>query len=94
MVIVVMGWDGPSALKGRERYRTEHRERLKQKDHEGRLILAGPFSDGSGSLLIFEAESVEEIQKFMEEDPYVKYRVFDRIEIRPLTPVFPEGVRG
>lgn len=89
MLFVVIGYDGPNGQKGRKLYRAEHLKRLEVLEEEGRLILAGPFTDKSGSLIVMEAGSKEEVEAFMEEDPYVREGVFSHYEIRPFLKVFP-----
>jgi len=45
-------------------------------------------------LIILEVDSVDEARAFMEGDPYVKNGVFERLEIRPFTQVFPRENTG
>ncbi len=90
MFFVVIGYDGPYGQEGRRLYREEHLRRLEDLCRKGKLILAGPFSDKSGSLIVVEAESREEVEAFMEKDPYVVHGVFTRYEIRPFVKVFPQ----
>ncbi len=89
MLFVVIGYDGPSAKEGRKLHRAEHLKRLEALEREGRLLLAGPFTDGSGSLIVMEARDREEVEAFMEGDPYVREGVFSRYEIRPFLRVLP-----
>jgi uncharacterized protein YciI len=52
-----------------------------------RVLQSGPLfsSDGSnrklGALVVFEAESVAEVEAFNARDPYVVAGVYDRVEI-------------
>jgi hypothetical protein len=48
----------------------------------GKAVLAGPFTDGSGSLI----EAALEIAR---SDPYVRHGVFNRYEVKPFKRVFP-----
>ena len=50
----------------------EHFDRLKKALAEGRLILAGPCNDRAFGIVVFKAQSSEEAEKFMQEDPAVK----------------------
>jgi uncharacterized protein len=93
MKFVIIGIDGPEGQEKRKRLRPAHLERLKQLDLRGKLVLAGPFADRSGSLIIIEAESEQEARNFIQQDPYVEEGVFEKIEIRPFTQVFPEKNR-
>jgi hypothetical protein len=48
-------------------------EDLKSK---GKLFAAGPFTDFSGGLIIYQAESLEEAKALANNDPFVKGKVF------------------
>ncbi|MEJ1978848.1 MAG: YciI family protein [Acetobacteraceae bacterium] len=37
---------------------------------EGKLVTAGPLTDGSGGLFIYEAETLEEAEALVRDDPY------------------------
>lgn len=54
----------------RDRARPSHREYLKVQFDAGTLVSSGPFADGSGALLVYEAESESELQKILDKDPY------------------------
>jgi uncharacterized protein YciI len=90
MKFVIIGMDGPDGQAKRQALRPAHLERLKRLESEGKLVLAGPFSDRSGSLIIIEADSIEEARAFIQKDPYVEQGVFEKVEVRPFTQVFPE----
>jgi hypothetical protein len=51
--------------------RPQHLEYLKQRYDEGKLYACGPFTDGSGGMVIYIADSPEEAQQIAENDPYV-----------------------
>ena len=90
MKFVIIGMDGPDGQAKRKGLRQAHLERLKRLELEGKLVLAGPFADRSGSLIIIEADSIEEARAFIQKDPYVEQGVFEKVEVRPFTLVFPE----
>ena len=54
----------------------------------GRVKLAGPFLDKSGSLIVLEADSLAEAWALVARDPYVTEGVFNRVEVKPFTAVF------
>ncbi len=89
MVFVVIGKDGPDAQRLRLQHREAHLRRLSVLNEEKRLLLAGPFSDRTGSLIVLEAESREEAIAWMEADPYVTEKVFVSYEVKPFMRVFP-----
>lgn len=90
MKFVIIGMDGPDGQAKRKGLRQAHLERLKRLESEGKLVLAGPFADRSGSLIIIEADSIEEARAFIQKDPYVEQGVFEKVEVRPFTLVLPE----
>jgi uncharacterized protein YciI len=59
-------------------------------DAKGRVVLAGPLTDQTGSLIVIEADSLAEVEAFVKEDPYVVQGVFERYEIHPFMQVFPK----
>jgi uncharacterized protein YciI len=89
MLFAIIGRDGPEGREKRKLYRDEHIARLEKLEREGKLILAGPFGDKSGSLIVFEADSLEEAKAFASGDPYVAKGVFESHEVRPFKQVFP-----
>ena len=60
---------------------TKHAQHLRELDADGKLVLAGPFSDHPSGLLILRGESKDEIKSIMEQDPLIRggYRT---IEVR------------
>lgn len=89
MKFVMIGWDGPEGQAKQKVLRPAHRERLKQLESKGKFILAGPFEDRSGSLIVIEADSAQEARAIVQMDPYVEQGVFGKVEIRPFIQVFP-----
>jgi len=60
--------DDPARLEARP----AHRERLSALAEQGRLLVAGPFADDSGALIIFLADSEAEAQELVDADPYYR----------------------
>lgn len=89
MIFVMIGLDGPEGPERRKRLRPAHLARLEKLNTSRRLILAGPFADQTGSLIVFEADSFEEAAAWAASDPYVAEGVFSRYEVKPFTQVFP-----
>ena len=54
------------------------------------MKLAGPFTDGTGSLIVIDMDSEAEAIAFANSDPYVTSGVFARVEVKPFRQVFPE----
>ncbi|MFZ5861585.1 MAG: YciI family protein [Nitrospirota bacterium] len=89
MLFAIIGTDGPRGQALRPSLRQAHLDRIDALARDGRLVLAGPFSDGSGSLVVIEAPSLEEARAFAEGDPYVTGGVFQSIDVRPFIQVRP-----
>lgn len=91
MKFVILGFDGPDGEAKRKIYRPAHLAKLEPLDQAGRVVLAGPLTDKTGSLIVIEADSLEEAQRFAHEDPYSVHGVFERIEVHPFSQVFPKS---
>src|SRR5262245_22440945 len=69
MYLVELAFDGsPERLA----LRPAHRERLQQLRDTGQLVMAGPFADESGAVLVFDVASESEVASLMGEDPYYR----------------------
>ncbi len=64
-------------------FRPTHREYLMGLRKTGKAAMAGPFTDDSGGLLVYEAESQEEVEKMIRADPFAQGGVFVSWSIRP-----------
>ena len=74
-----------ASAEGRMAHRSAHREYLHEQVAQGKLLMAGPFADESGGLIIFEAEDEAEVAEIMAHDPFTTEGVFATTEIRPWT---------
>jgi len=89
MLFVIIGHDAPDAKEKRPQHRPAHLAHLEAVAGVGQLLLAGPFTDGSGSLIIVDAESRGQVWDLVGRDPYVIHGVFNRVEVKPFLQVFP-----
>ena len=48
-----------------------HIEHLRRLDDQGKLVLAGPFEDYPGGMVIVRADSLEAARQIAESDPFV-----------------------
>ena len=71
--------------------RPAHRQYLAELRDAGRLVLAGPFTDDSGSIIVYEAPSAEEAERLLQADPFYDQRIFMRYQLRPWNPVLVNG---
>lgn len=58
------------------RVRPVHREYILGLKQRGQMAIAGPFTDDSGGLLVYEAETQEEVENFIRQDPFFKKASF------------------
>lgn len=68
--------------------RPKHREYLTSLKEQGKLFASGPFTDDSGALIIYEAESEAEARELIEGDPFHQAGVFAKIDLREWNKVF------
>jgi uncharacterized protein YciI len=63
--------------------RTAHREYLKGLQQSGNFVVGGPFAGDIGALIVYEAETPEQVEVFLREDPFYEQGVFISWIIRP-----------
>lgn len=90
MKFVILGYDGPEGEAKRKIHRPAHLANLEPLAQQGRVVLAGPLTDKTGSLMVLEFESQAEAEQFAKQDPYMVNGVFERIEIHPFMQVLPK----
>ncbi len=90
MKFVIVGYDGPEGEAKRKIYRTAHLAHLAPLDKQGRVLIAGPFTDKTGSLLVIEFHTENDAEEFARNDPYTVHGIFERVEIHPFLQVLPE----
>jgi uncharacterized protein YciI len=89
-LFVVIGHDSPHGPAKRPDVRPRHLDHLRPLSQAGRVKIAGPLTDKTGSLFVIEAKDLAEIWAHMARDPYVTEGVFNKVEVKPFTQVFPE----
>jgi uncharacterized protein YciI len=57
MLFVIIGHDGPNGARLRPSVRPAHLENLRPLAQAGKIVIAGPFTDGSGSLILADFDS-------------------------------------
>jgi uncharacterized protein len=90
MLFAIIGHDGADGPRLRPQVRQAHLDNLRPLAQLGKVVLAGPFTDGSGSLIVVDMDSQADALAFAQSDPYVTQGVFESIEVRPFRKVFPE----
>ena len=91
MLFAIIGYDGPDGAAKRPTVRPAHLAHLRPLSDAGRVKIAGPFLDKTGSLIVVDAESLEEVWGLVARDPYVTEGVFNRVDVKPFAQVFPEA---
>jgi uncharacterized protein YciI len=68
--------------------RPAHREYLTRIKAADKLVMSGPFEGDVGALIVYEAESPEEAENLLKEDPFCKHGVFVSWNIRRWNVIF------
>jgi uncharacterized protein YciI len=89
MLFVIIGHDAPDARERRPAVRPAHLAYLDPVAKAGRVRIAGPLLDRSGSLIVLEAASLAEAWAVVARDPYVTEGIFNRVEVKPFEQVLP-----
>jgi uncharacterized protein len=69
-------------------HRPAHRAYLTSLVEKDQLFASGPFEDGYGALIVYEAASPEAAEALLKADPFHAAGVFVRWTIRPWKVVF------
>jgi uncharacterized protein YciI len=67
--------------------RPAHRQYLTDLKSRGKLAVCGPFTDDSGGLIVYEADTRDEAEQLLHSDPFNQNGVFVRYHLRPWNPV-------
>jgi uncharacterized protein YciI len=70
-----------------ESVRPVHRQYLAALKERGQLVVAGPFTDGSGAFIVYEAPTAEEAEGLLTGDPFHANGIFLRWQLWPWNPV-------
>jgi uncharacterized protein len=85
----VFATDRPGMRDVRERVRPVHRTYLRSAMQQGVFVrLGGPTlapqcNAMNGTLLVIEAEVIDDVIAFVSNDPYMQAGLFERVEVRP-----------
>lgn len=66
-----------------EAVRPAHRQYLRELLAGGKLAVSGPFTDGWGALIVYEADSADEAEALLKGDPFHANGVFLSWTVRP-----------
>lgn len=68
--------------------RPAHREHLKRQFDAGKLYHAGPFTDDSGGMAIYVADSEEEVRDILADDPFTTEGIITEATVKEWQLVF------
>ena len=71
-----------------EANRPAHRAYLTKLLDEGKLFASGPYADGSGALIVYEADTPEAAEALLRADPFHAAGVFVEWTVRPWKVIF------
>jgi uncharacterized protein YciI len=71
-----------------EAHRTAHRAYLTSLLDQGKLFASGPYADGSGALIVYEADTPEAAEAMLRADPFHAAGVFLKWTLRPWKVIF------
>ena len=99
MWYAIISEDHDGSLNNRLAARPDHVARLKVLCDEGRLLVAGPHpavdspdpgpAGFTGSLVVVEFDSLQDAQKWADNDPYVAAGVYRKVTVKPFNRVLP-----
>ncbi|MFL5341030.1 MAG: YciI family protein [Gemmataceae bacterium] len=71
-----------------EAHRPARRQYLTTLLQQGKLAATGPFTDDSGALIVYEADTPEQAEALLKADPFHAVGVFLSWRLRPWRTVF------
>lgn len=54
-----------------------HKQWLARGFNEGKILFAGPLSNGAGGYILFQGDNVRDIHNFLQEDPFIMHSIAD-----------------
>ena len=90
MYFIITAYDAPDCLDRRLAARKAHLDNLA--DHAAHLLCCGPMLDEAGNMkgsaLMVEFDTREELDRFLETEPYVLSGVWQKITVEPMRLAF------
>ncbi|MGI4020376.1 MAG: YciI family protein [Janthinobacterium lividum] len=86
-LINALDFTDENALERRMQARPAHLENVKEAKNKGHYLIGGALLNNQkqmiGSAMIVQFETPEALQEWLNNDPYIKGKVWDHIEIKP-----------
>ncbi|MFD6156506.1 YciI family protein [Nocardia sp. NPDC060256] len=76
-----------ATVPGRDTHRPAHRGWLADQLAAGALLTSGPYPDGSGALLLFQAENIDALHALLAMDPFGKEQLIDDVRVVEWLPI-------
>ncbi|UGT42365.1 YciI family protein [Nocardia yamanashiensis] len=67
--------------------RPAHRAFLNNLVDQGTILTSGPYTDGTGALILFRAENIEVVEKLLPEDPFATLGLIEAKRVVEWLPV-------
>jgi hypothetical protein len=89
MQFLLVAYDGTDseALDRRMKSRPEHLEKIAVVKRAGQFLCGGAILNDEGnmigSMILYEAENRLELDRLLENEPYIYNKVWERVDIRP-----------
>ena len=84
-LILADDYKDPDALSRRLSVREAHLQRMREERAKGNFIIGGAklneYDNMHGSMLVVQLQNEDEVKKWVEEDPYITGKVWEKIEI-------------
>jgi len=97
MQFLLVAYDGTDegAYERRMKSRPEHLEKIEEIKKAGNFLFGGAILDDEGkmigSMILYEAEDRESLDRILGKEPYICNKVWEKIEIRPFRLAKTEG---
>ena len=93
MQFIIKAYDGENMLDKRMEVRPRHLENMSRVN--GKVICAGGLLDDEGkmkgSVLIMEFESRSELEAYLNSEPYITEKVWEKVEVENMNVVIVNG---
>lgn len=76
-----------ATVAGRDTHRPAHRGWLSGLLADGILLSSGPYSDGSGALLLLRAADDTAMKELLTRDPFARHELIDEVRVVEWQPV-------
>jgi uncharacterized protein YciI len=74
--------------------RPAHREYLAGLAARGKLVVAGPWANDTGAVVVYDVADREELERILAEDPYTPAGVVAETRVREWTPIVGSWLDG